>query len=315
MQNLAKTIILNNNSDKNFIAILNLRQNDFSKIKFFNLNNVSKNYALGIKQNSNVIKIPLNINNNDCVFKIDNKIDFNCNLTCAIVDVSNPFCPEIILSGSENTRMENSRIEGAFVVKKPQDTSVLYEKDSQESIENLIDRNLQDDMNTTYFDSCANCKYREAFYNEGCSCSNKANVASTKSKFLENDLKEEKEEDYNEQNNENSFYNQVKAQVEALFAKYEQYSLLESIIPNSRWSKIVYDKNGDYYVLGLIYNDIGEVLYICYGMPASSPDIPPEDLEEYAGWFPKDSNNPNGEGYFIVCQDAKTGKTVKLDLL
>ena len=112
-----------------------------------------------------------------------------------------------------------------------------------------------------------------------------------------------------------TFYEQVKPQIDTLFNKYEEYTLLENIIPNSKWAKIEYDKDGNYYVLGILYNEVGEVLYICYGMPELSSSNPPDDLEEYAGFLPKDTNNPDGEGYFIVCQDATTGKTLKVDLI
>ncbi len=321
MQNLAKTLILSSNKDSSFKAILNLNSNESSLIRFFNYKNPSKTLALGIKQNSKVIKIPLKVENSKSLFSLQNKVDFSKNLMCAVVDVTNPFCPEIILSGSGNSVMENSHIEGAFVTKKPEDTSVLYEKDSQEKIDDLIDENLRDDMTTTYFDTCANCKYRQAFYNEGECCCNKSKTSDNnkESKVETNTLNDDnsnlKNDEENKREEIKNFYEQVKPQLDALFSKYEEYTLLENIIPNSKWTKVVYDKNGEYYVLGLIYNEIGEVLYICYGMPASSPDIPPEDLEEYAGWFPKDAQNPKGEGYFIVCQDGVTGKTLKLDLV
>ena len=339
MQNLAKTLILNSNRDNNFKAILNLKSQSNSEIKFYNLKEINKTLALGIKQNSRVIKIPLSVKGDKCDFSVENKINFEQGLICAVVDISNPFCPEIILSGSQNSKQENNKIESAFTISKPEDSSVLYEKDSQEDIENLIDSNLEDDMKSTYYDSCAKCKYREAFYNEGKSCSDKlAQIASNdKNKDLEtnkelNDEKEKyenkkeentntgdekNEEDNNieDKNQEVSFYEQIKPQIDALFAKYEKYELLEEIIPNSKWTKIIYDNDGNFYVLGLIFNEQANVLYICYGMPSRDRNVPPEELKEYAGWLPIDSNNPSGEGYFIVCQDAESGKTLKVDLI
>ena len=190
---------------------------------------------------------------------------------------------------------------------KPKDTSVLYEEVSGEEIEDLIDKNLEEDLHTTYFDACAKCKYREAFYNEGeCLKQNEAKIASQEN--LEKDTKTHEE-------GSKSFYEQIKPQIDALFNKYEEYKLLEEIIPSSKWAKIVYDNEGNYYILGLIYKENQEVLYICYGVPSVGGNNPPDDIKEYAGWLPKDSNNADGEGYFIVCQDAITGETLKVDLV
>ena len=306
MSESAKTLILNSDKDKNFKAILNLKNIDKSQIKFFNLKDASHTFALGIKQESKVMKVPLIIKGDNCTFSLSNVLNFNKGLSCAVVDISNPFCPEIVLSGSENSSTENSKIEGAFMPEKPEDTSVLYEEDSQEKIEDLIDKNLEQDLSTTYFDACAKCKYREAFYNEGgCLKENDAKVASSSN---EADAKVD-------DNDSKTFYEQIKPQIDALFNKYEEYKVLEEIIPSSKWAKIVYDNDGNYYILGLIYKENGDVLYICYGVPSIGGNNPPEDIKEYAGWLPKDVNNANGEGYFIVCQDAVSGETLKVDLI
>ena len=307
MSESAKTLILNSNKDNNFKAILNLKSNENSQIKFFNLKDKSRTFALGIKQESKVTKIPLLVDGDNCSFSVSNKINFAKSLSCAVVDVSNPFCPEIVLSGRENSNLENSKIEGAFMPEKPKDTSILYEEASGEEIEDLIDKNLEEDLHTTYFDACAKCKFREAFYNEGeCLKQNEAKIASQEN--LEKDTKTREEES-------KSFYEQIKPQIDALFNKYEEYKLLEEIIPSSKWAKIVYDNEGNYYILGLIYKENQEVLYICYGVPSVGGNNPPDDIKEYAGWLPKDSNNVDGEGYFIVCQDAITGETLKVDLV
>lgn len=389
MQSTAKTLILNNEKDNNFKAILDIKKFNNSMIRFFNMSKTSRALALGIKQDAKIIKIPLTINGGVSTFDLKDNLDLDKTFLCAVVDVSNPFCPEIVLSGSQNSKNENDNIECAFTQTKPQDTSSLYTNDCQKDIDDLIDKNLEDDMSSTYFDACAKCKYREAFYKEGGCFKSSQNIAESlndKDKNINLDKKEPiihnddtlqshqiqdnnyqygklngdvsvnnytndgndylDEENLNKNNNENvvndfsqtiekvfknsnekepdkedkinqgepTFYEQVKPQIDALFAKYEEYELLEKIIPNSKWSKIVYDKDGNYYVLGLLYNEIGEVVYICYGMPALSRNNPPDDLEDYAGYLPKDINNPDGEGYFIVCQDALTGKTLKVDL-
>lgn len=167
----AKMLILNNKQDSSFKAVLNLKFDSPSLIKFYNLSNNNKRLALGVKQGKNVVKVPLDINENNCQFVLPKNVDINENLFCAVVDVTNAFCPEIVLSGSLNSEIENTKIENAFVATKPEDNSVLYEEEPLEKIEELIDKNLQDDATSNYFDACSNCRYRQAFYDGAKCCS------------------------------------------------------------------------------------------------------------------------------------------------
>ncbi len=345
----AKTLILNNIEDNSFKAIVNLRSVGKSNIKFFCKNNLPNNLALGIKQEKRIVKIPLNVCGNNGEFDVKD-IDLAGKLLCAVVNVTNPFCPEILLSGSQNSLQTNSHIESAFIQTKPQDTSVLYEEESQNNIEELIDKNLVEDETTTYFDACSNCRYREAFYKEGgsvsyketpknnkinkddfekCNCFENQKIDTTNEykncqtqianvndeTKMENKKNVETFEDEEKENVEKTFYEQVKSQIDALFNKYEPCEELGQIIPFSKWVKIVYDKDGNFYVLGLIFDGNGRVVYICYGMPSKDSSSPPDELENYSCFVPKNIAYPDKEGYFVVCQDGETGKTLKIDLI
>ena len=331
----AKTLILNDRKNPEFKAILNLKNYDSCVIKFFNFFGANKNYALGIKQKHSVIKIPLDLKQGKGEFVLPKTINLEENLLCAVVDVSNVFCPEIVLSGSLNDIVENNKIEQAFVQTKPEDVSSLYVEDEEEQIERIIDKNLEEDSNTTYYDLCSNCKYRKVFYESGdcVCCSSKSETKNeVDDSVLNNNLKGfnvdneknkvrlEEDEEINdklelidEEKFKESFYKQIKNQIDTLFNRYERDSLLEKIIPNSRWVKVDYDKNQEYYVLGLIYEDEEEPVYISYGIPSNNSNNPPEDLKEFAQWLPIDFNNPDKEGYWIVYQDAVDGKTLKID--
>lgn len=343
----AKTLILNNKLNKDFKAILNLKDVEPSYIKFFNLSNLSKNYALGIKQNKEVVKIPLKLENNSCQFVLPNSINFDEKFFCAVVDVSNVFCPEIVLTGSINDSLQNDKIESAFVSSKPKDTSVLYENFEDEQLENLIDKNLEEDLNSTYYDSCAKCKYRKAFYDGAETCclenrnqkeneNNKDEIFEEKSCILKdnvneitakNTFKNRPTEDNKSNQDENlrssktllvgenlSFYEQIKTQIDALFAKYPEEDNLKNIISNSKWVRVNFNEN-DYYVLGLIYDDSFEsVEYISYGMPSNDNKNPPEDLKDFAQWLPVEFLN-GFKGFWLVYQDAFTGDTIKINLV
>ena len=488
----AKMLILNNKLDKSFKAVLNLKLDSPSLIKFYNLSNNCKSLALGIKQSQNIVKVPLKINENNCEFILPKSVSLQEKLFCAVVDVTNAFCPEIILSGSLNSEVENTKIESAFVTTKPEDRSVLYEDETEEQIDALIDKNLEEDASSVYYDSCSNCKYRQAFYEGGNCCkqhitssnnpqntpndiqnanldnnspnnidknqaqnnipnnsfsqsnfnnfnddntpqnlirfnnfsnanigqnannfnyqnsqninnnyssynqtnernsNNKYNINSQNSaqdfnqnsytnntlnipqnynennnnnynlncvnnaqnispnsynmvngnnqpnnnknysvssqsretqsfdNIISNGLENNYADDYSEIDNEEpeTFYMQIKSQLDSLFNKYPQEDILQQIIVNSKWVRINYDKSENYYVLGLIYNDeYNEVEYISYGMPSLDSINPPEDLKDFAQWLPLQNSAQNMLGYWIVYQDAKTGETVKVNFV
>ncbi len=317
-----KTVILNNSQSENEKAVVSLKENASSIIKFYNLKSQAKNLALGIKQDDKIVKIPLSIMDGKSEFFLQNKIDLSKNLLCAVVDISNAFCPEILLSGSNNTSNENENIEEAFVQKSPDDSTVLYAFDSTDKIEKIIDKNLEEDMQEDYFDACSNCKYREAFYSgcEGYSDNfeaqktSKVGTASSEKSGTINKTNDDKNKNSDENVDEQDFFLQVKDQVEALFEKYTPDESLSQIIPNSKWVKVTYE-NENYYVLGLIYDDDQTLKYISYGVPSQDSSTPPDDLVDYAQWLPKDMNDANSKGYWIVCQDAKTGETLKIHLV
>lgn len=344
-----KTVILNNQTDNDFKAVLSLKEKEKSVIKFFNLKNLNKALALGIKQDKKIVKIPLSVEDGKSEFSLSEYIDFSKNVLCAVVDVSNAFCPEILLSGSNNSLVENIKIEDAFVRQKPKDASVLYAQDNDEKIDNIIDNNLEDDLQSTYYDGCARCRYRESFYS-GCRPLRDSEILTKKSPIekvldendfekIQNENQNKHSENPNENQNENQneqdehgenqnekedssneesqkdFYEQVKEQLNALFEKYPQEEHLSKIIPHSKWAKVTYDGGDDFYVLGLIYDEDNTLKYISYGVPSPDNTTPPDDLRDFAQWLPKDVSGAQSEGYWMVCQDAKSGETLKFDLV
>ena len=340
MENI-KTLILNNDKDKNFKAILNLKATEPSCIKFLNINSLNKNFALGIKQNENVLKIPLEINNNLCAFELPKNFNIKNKFFCAVVDVTNAFCPEIILSGSINEVGHNEIIESAFIKTKPEKIEELYEEEKDEQLQSIIDKNLEEDLNTVYYDNCSKCKYRQAFYNDKesqfCSCKTKNRVEINQEKqtkiksenikpteeglknlTLKQPLGEQSIQDDKEPviSEEMSFYDQIKPQIDTLFAKYKKEDNLENIISNSKWIKVEYEKDNSFYVLGLVFNDdFDRVEYIGYGIPSQDDLNPPEELKNFAQWLPINFNNEVYKGYWLVYQEAKNGETINVKMV
>ena len=71
-----------------------------------------------------------------------------------------------------------------------------------------------------------------------------------------------------------------------------------------------YEESGDYYVLGLIYEE-DELKYVCYGVTGIYQKNPPRELSGYPVWFPLDKEKREGFGYWLTYQDAESGKSVK----
>ena len=49
-------------------------------------------------------------------------------------------------------------------------------------------------------------------------------------------------------------------------------------------------------------------------MPARKDEKPPVEFSEIYQWFPVDINDMSGDGFYVTFQDAKTGKTISVDI-
>ncbi len=107
------------------------------------------------------------------------------------------------------------------------------------------------------------------------------------------------------------FFDNIRDEVEDLFKNYPADSELESIMPNSKFVRIDYEGNGNYYVLGLLYTD-SELSYLAYGIPRDSKGAMPSELAGFGRWLPLDPDRPYEAGYYMVFQDIHTGKNVVL---
>ena len=59
--------------------------------------------------------------------------------------------------------------------------------------------------------------------------------------------------------------------------------------------------------MGVLFND-DEPSFICYGVPASSKQNPPSELENACVWLPVGDGSG---GYWVIYQSARTGEIVK----
>lgn len=155
---------------------------------------------------------------------------------------------------------------------------VDYEEDEKAEIESLIDREMQ-----------------------------------TAKNFNAEEDADKTDQELPKQNIKGAFYEEVKTQIGELFSNYPAEDFLTQIIPHSKWVRVDYEKDGHYYVVGLIYDE-GFLKYICYGMPGMWEEKPKE-MDGVCQWLPLDKDKPNDFGYWLSYQDADTGENLAIKVV
>lgn len=127
-----------------------------------------------------------------------------------------------------------------------------------------------------------------------------------------NQVEENAQDNKKEIDEQSTFLNDIIYQLDEMFVKYPADDLLNSIIPDSRFIKVE-GENTNPYVLGVIYED-KIMKYIAYGVPAKYNSLPPADLGQNYQWLPLNPNDVMSDGYFLIYQNALTGKIVELTI-
>lgn len=247
--------------------------------------------SVGILSGGQVLKAGLTFeNNNFYTFKLTGAKELG-NFSCALVNFVKGEARPLLhgacgVNPTTEERLANSlsifdQSPTVENVEKTLDQNQIY-LEEQDEIDELIDSELG-----VCDTKCAECKYRDAFFK------------------LEDSPAQEEEKD------EDTFFDGIKEQIQALFGKFPEEEILKEIIPDSKWVKIDYEEKGEYYVVGLLYED-NKVKYVCYGVPSIYSDEPPKDLKGFAQWLPIDTGKQDGFGYWITYQDAETGENVCL---
>lgn len=106
-----------------------------------------------------------------------------------------------------------------------------------------------------------------------------------------------------------NFFFAVKPQLDEMFVRYPAEERLNAIVPNSKWVRVDTEE-GDYYVLGVLY-DLSTPIFICYGIPGTRNVAPPREIADVCVWLPLSSEQPDGNGFWIIYQSAENGKCVR----
>lgn len=290
---LKKSVVLSGTQNGSEKAVMSLEKNNDvydGRLRLYNFaTEPSGILSIGFYDNNKVIKAGLSrVSSMLYTFKLDASSDFD-EFSCAVVNFYNGDLKPLLYGntqGAENnieklSKVMNSEFDGNLTVENTKkvldENGIDYDDELKEEIEKEIDDNMSTD--------CLNCKYRKAFYEK-------------------NDVKTEKLDE------KQNFFNEIKAQIDLLFKNNEKEEFLEKLIPNSKWVKVEYEESGDYYILGLIYEN-DELVYIVYGVPGVYQKNPPKEISGYPVWFPLDQSKPESFGYWLSYQDANTGESIK----
>lgn len=226
-------------------------------------------------------------------FKLDASSEID-DFSCAVVNFDKAEASPILYGSTYNGEKDIEKI--GKVMSESFEKPVEIEKVKKILDENKIEysdelqKEIEDEIEKNFCGDCANCKYKKIFYGEK----------------QENDVHVKNFKDETKP----SFYDEIKKQIDNIFEKNDKEEFLEEIIPNSKWVKVEYEQSGDYYILGLIYEE-DEIKYIVYGVPGVYQKNPPKEISGYPVWFPLDSEKKESFGYWLSYQDAKTGESIK----
>lgn len=249
--------------------------------------------SIGILSDGQVYKAGLTSEKpNYYSFKLNGTKEFN-NFSCALVNFVKGEARALLHGASGENPTNEERLANSL--------SIFDQEPTIENVKNTLDQNgvyLEDQLEIDKMiddeigacdNKCSECKYRDAFFK------------------LEDSpaLVDEPEE-------QETFFDGIKDQIETLFGNFPEEEILKEIIPNSKWAKIDYEEKGEYYVVGLLYEN-DKIKYVCYGVPSIYSDEPPKDLKGFAQWLPIDSEKEKGFGYWLTYQDAETGENVKIE--
>jgi len=224
--------------------------------------------------------------------------------SCAVVNFQNAIATPILYGSSENNSDEiymNIINEIAYDNSMENTKKVLdnygvdFVEEEKKEIEEEINKQMCKDCQ-----DCSNCVYKKYFFENEVSKQATDTSIQQKEEFV---LEEEQKEV--------SFLERLRPQVDKLFADNPVDEDLQQIIPSSKWVRVDYEDDGDFYVFGLLYDEGGEVKYVCYGVPAVYEEEMPKSLSGYPIWLPLNQDKRDGFGYWLTYQDAVTGEPVK----
>lgn len=107
------------------------------------------------------------------------------------------------------------------------------------------------------------------------------------------------------------FLQSIVDQLDDMFKTYPDDETIMKIIPNSKVIKVTDTIDQRSYIVGVIYEN-GEIKYLVYGVPCKYNEPVPKEFGENYQWLPLNTDDPMSDGYYLLYQDATTGKIVPI---
>ncbi len=304
-----KNIVLSGVNDNTKRAVLTIEcDGKFAKgrIRLYNFSSEPKGIlSLGLYNEGEVVKAGL-IKSSNMLYTFACQVskDFD-NFSCAVINFYNGD-PSPLLYGNSDGYAEQSEVFSKVIgdlsvaqsVKDVEETldkyNIDFDDEYKEEVENEIDKCFENEECS----KCEECVYRKFFLENNNNLTTLSEPGGYEEEKIVND-------DINKK-----FYLDIKPQIDKLFEDNPSEDYLEELIPHSKWVKVSLDENGNYYVLGLLYEE-DNLKYICYGVPGVYQKNAPRELSGYPIWFPLEQDKPEGFGYWLSYQDAENGESVK----
>lgn len=287
-----KTILLKNSRGDCGMALLSIERTNsgvFATIKSYELRE-TPNMVLGLSLNGEAVTRQniLFSNGDSYTFKLPNDFDIDGKIGAVLVDKGDDITP--IVWGSNNGRATYKD----DIIKMFEDQSNMTKTQLNTATIKATEKENQDlkKVNETESQSTSEPVPNASLFES---------TPEEIEKLIDENI-----------NDEGDFYSLIKDQLDDLFERFPHNTSLELLVDNSKWVTIDFDGVDRAYVVGLLYDENGNLNYIAYGVPGNNDIKPPSQIVDYSQWLPLDPNSPDGEGYWVMFQDASTGDSVRL---
>lgn len=327
----SKTIILSsqkkfaNNSPRAIVTFISNSKLE-GKLRLYNIEHLPPESKLGIYYDNKVYTANLFKKDGAYGFLLDENFNLDNNIYCAIIDKENN--NDVVLCGGTSNNFNYNIVED---IEPPQ--KEITEEEVE--IEKIIDENLTNNMvkqessnnDCDDCDNCAtcdNCIYKEYFYSHHKKEEQKKELKADIQENLTPDRIVEKVEinelphNPHSENNVNTlnkeserFLTLITDQLDDMFNTYPEDNEIMKIIPNSKVIKVTDTIDQSPYIVGVIYEN-SEIKYLLYGVPSKYNDPIPTELGENYQWLPLHTEDPMSDGYYVLYQDASTGRIVPI---
>jgi len=300
IKNIILTSAVDNKNYKGYVTLENTSEKTLVNIKTYNLPKTDNKRVLGILIDGELYKVTLNGDNS---YLIDRKTDLNNKISVVLLEIENMTSNILIWGSNETSRVWQNSIslnldlETNIKNKQLEENEILQDNVAQNFIEKVYTESKDDYYETD--------EYIEDLVTQNLRKEDKEEYQY----YEEEKVKENLKEDLT--NNKSEFFDSIKSQIEELLNTYEEEKALEEIIPNSKFVKVDLERNGNFYIFGVI-NENDNIKYIVYGLPGEYSVKPDDEYSKFYQWLPLNQDNPEGYGYYLMYQDAISGNQIEM---